>query len=353
MEEQNGKRLEDLIEDSSKFLHAKILRQASIASLPDPPNDRPNFLVERLLPAAALSILQGDGGTGKTYLALELAACISTGRPFLGLPTTKRNVLYIDTESGAEEIARRRNLAKHWQKQDFSRVEIVFATEQLNPLDAINPDWIFEPIRVADNPGLIIIDNLSVLALGGDINRSDVVVKYIKALQLATIKNKVAILLLDYPAKYAGAIAGGEEEQSKATPYGSAVKGWLARTILQLTKHKSTNEKITALTLRITKSNFSSTATEIDLSLCFDDEGRWWTDSGSTSLHGSKGEVLDLLMEAAPRGFDVETIAERIGVTGRTVKIKLSALLKEGKVRYEQSSIGKKTWYYNGGVDGF
>ena len=51
--------------------------------------------------------LYGDGGQGKSLLAVHLASAVALGRPFLGLPTEARPVLYLDAELDADEFTRR------------------------------------------------------------------------------------------------------------------------------------------------------------------------------------------------------------------------------------------------------
>ncbi len=57
------------------------------------------YLVDRLIPKNAITVLFGRGGIGKTWLALELAQCVGAGIPFLGLETQQTTVVYIDFEN--------------------------------------------------------------------------------------------------------------------------------------------------------------------------------------------------------------------------------------------------------------
>lgn len=57
------------------------------------------YLVDRLIPKNAITVLFGRGGIGKTWLALELARCVGGGIPFLGLEIQQTTVVYIDFEN--------------------------------------------------------------------------------------------------------------------------------------------------------------------------------------------------------------------------------------------------------------
>lgn len=80
---------------------AILLRDA-----PDPPSDGP--LLPPLLAADGVTLLYGDGGTGKSYLALAAAVSLHTGRDLLGMvPPATRRVAYLDWEWTASVHKRR------------------------------------------------------------------------------------------------------------------------------------------------------------------------------------------------------------------------------------------------------
>src|SRR5258708_8594351 len=54
------------------------------------------WIIEGLIPAAAVTLLCGDSGIGKSTLALALAGAVAHGKPFLGRATAQRPVLYVD-----------------------------------------------------------------------------------------------------------------------------------------------------------------------------------------------------------------------------------------------------------------
>lgn len=72
--------------------------------------DKPDpmqWTVAGLVPEGHLSMLVGDGGTGKSYLGLHMALCIATGYPFLGRGVRRGRVLYVDQELDLDEQRRR------------------------------------------------------------------------------------------------------------------------------------------------------------------------------------------------------------------------------------------------------
>jgi len=70
------------------------------------PDPRPlkNWLIKHLMSTTGVGLLSGQWGTGKTFLALELASSVMTGQPFLGLLVKRQcGVLFLAAE-GADEV---------------------------------------------------------------------------------------------------------------------------------------------------------------------------------------------------------------------------------------------------------
>jgi hypothetical protein len=68
-----------------------------------------NWVWEGRIPLGAVTILEGDGGVGKSYLAAEIASAVSRGR---GLPggslTTPSDVIYISAEDDPSTVLKPR-----------------------------------------------------------------------------------------------------------------------------------------------------------------------------------------------------------------------------------------------------
>jgi hypothetical protein len=59
----------------------------------------PDFAVEGILPLKSLTLLCGDPGTGKSFIALDLGLCIATGKPWLAhYPVRQGGVVYVAGE---------------------------------------------------------------------------------------------------------------------------------------------------------------------------------------------------------------------------------------------------------------
>jgi RecA-family ATPase len=65
------------------------------------------WLVPDWIPDRVATLLYGDGGTGKSLLALQLMVAAASGSPWLGLPVDKRRVFGLFCEDEEDEVHRR------------------------------------------------------------------------------------------------------------------------------------------------------------------------------------------------------------------------------------------------------
>jgi RecA-family ATPase len=63
-------------------------------------------IVERVLMRDGMSVIYGDSNSGKTFLAVHLAACMATGARFLDRRTVPGAVIYLATEAAGSVIRR-------------------------------------------------------------------------------------------------------------------------------------------------------------------------------------------------------------------------------------------------------
>ena len=72
------------------------------------------WLLDQWFPEKAVSVLFGQGGVGKTLLVHQLANCVATGAPFMGIETKTMPVLMVLCEDDALEISRRQLSINEW-----------------------------------------------------------------------------------------------------------------------------------------------------------------------------------------------------------------------------------------------
>ncbi len=59
------------------------------------------------IPMGLVTVLSGHGGVGKSVLAMQLLACIGTGRPLFGIPTRRSRIAFFSAEDGADLLQQR------------------------------------------------------------------------------------------------------------------------------------------------------------------------------------------------------------------------------------------------------
>lgn len=74
----------------------------TLRKLPDVP-----FYVKDWLPKRGKSMLYAPPKSGKSFTAMQLARCVGSAEPFLGIPTTKGKTLYLQFELGEEILQAR------------------------------------------------------------------------------------------------------------------------------------------------------------------------------------------------------------------------------------------------------
>ena len=69
----------------------------------EPPRPR-EWVVPNRIPAGVVTVLGGEGGIGKSQIALQLAVAAATGTAFLGAPVKRGPAVYIACEDDRDEI---------------------------------------------------------------------------------------------------------------------------------------------------------------------------------------------------------------------------------------------------------
>jgi hypothetical protein len=155
-----------------------------------PTSFRGGWPIEKTL--SGISVLYGDPGTGKSFVALSMAVAVATGRPWIGRDTREGPVVYIAGEGGRETVIRRLGAAiRVWGIDPHPDPD----TEWFDPRDAEDvPIWIVtpgpdlvaghEPLKVLIGdiaPKLVIVDTLSRCFIG-DENKQEDMGKFVRSL---------------------------------------------------------------------------------------------------------------------------------------------------------------------------
>lgn len=95
-------RLTQLERDAAQYESESGANITRIGDIPDPfacLSDEIGWVVQGLIPARGITIIAGEAGAGKTWLALALARAVTFGGDFLARETRIASVLYLDREN--------------------------------------------------------------------------------------------------------------------------------------------------------------------------------------------------------------------------------------------------------------
>lgn len=101
---------EELKKESEEMERVKekwiVHKAENLESLDIPESE---FVIDRLIPKAGITVIAGNPSSGKSWITLEIAKIIGSGYSFLGEFSAKEKtkVLYIDEENNISEIKRR------------------------------------------------------------------------------------------------------------------------------------------------------------------------------------------------------------------------------------------------------
>lgn len=140
----------------------------------------PKWIVEDYLEENSLAQIFGDPASGKTFIALDLAASIATGKSWMGKEVKKGVIFYIAGE-GHNGLSRR---LKAWSEYHKLVVEDLYISKQpAQFMDENHARTVSEAIRnlslAHGNPALIVIDTLARNFGGGDENKTQDMNKFI------------------------------------------------------------------------------------------------------------------------------------------------------------------------------
>lgn len=155
------------------------------------------WIVKGLLPQAEIGFLYGASGSGKTFMALDLAATIARGAEWRGLKTTPVPVLYVAAEAG-EGIKKRMAAYDQEFGAEGDRPRIMAAVPNLlSPDDA---QAIVKSTNLRGGAGLIILDTMAA-SHTGDENSSKDMSLFVSLCKDISAKTGAMVLVVHHTGK--------------------------------------------------------------------------------------------------------------------------------------------------------
>ncbi len=241
------------------------------------------WVVEGIVPARTVTLLQGDGGLGKSLLTLQLAHACATGRPWLEQTTRPCKVFALYCEDDPDELQRRlHSINEHYRQiigddlpgHGFSELENMLLASRVgydNLLMAFaggdgGPGVVTQLLAQISQSAhdfgaeLIILDSLHDL-FGGNENNRVQARQFVNGLQKIALQQDGAVILNAHPS--AAGLSSGSGT-SGSTAWNNSVR---SRLYMSRKQEDGRSDPIPKgpVTLQIMKANYAAIGTEIEL----------------------------------------------------------------------------------------
>ncbi len=332
---------------------------ASLKGKPVPPRQ---WLVHGLVPQKTVTLFSGDGGTGKSLLALQLAVAVAAQTAWIGHTANTGRVIFLSAEDDDDELHRRLDEILSAEGRDYDDLsgltlrslageDALLAVE--SKIALMQSALFVELDKRAEEeaPALIVIDTLADVYPANENDRAKVR-QFVGILRGLTIKRKCAVLLLGHPS-LTGLNSG--TGTSGSTAWNNSVR---SRLYLSRITDNGFEPDPDARVLSTKKANYGRTGGEINLKW---EAGVFVAEAQPAGLGalaaGAKGErvflkLLDTLTAQgryvsanpgptyAPAQFASHPEAE--GCTKRALKSAMDALFGRGEIVIASHGSGQK-----------
>lgn len=319
------------------------------------------WLCEGLIPSRTVTLLNGDGGVGKSLLALQLAVAVASGRPWLARRVTHGGALFISAEDDRAEIHRRIMAIASYEQIPVELLNrltlrsLAGCDALLATLDRARlvPTPLYHELdgRIGDErPAIVVLDTLADLFPGNENDRAQAR-HFIGLLRGLAIRHECAVLLLAHPSLTGLNTGTGT---SGSTAWNNSV-----RSRIYLDRIKADGFEPNQDTRRLTtmKANYGRTGDEIVMTWR---AGLFITDrpdenDGALRVTRAQRVFMALLREYAEQGryisaspgptyaptqFASHPAAE--GCTKRVLKAAMDQLFSLGTIKIETHGSGTK-----------
>ncbi|MFZ1700275.1 MAG: AAA family ATPase [Pyrinomonadaceae bacterium] len=154
----------------------------------------PPLLFDEFWREGELAMLFGPAGVGKSLLAVEVADALARGRPLKGLrmPTTRRNVLYVDLVLSDAQFGLRYSCEGSRAKMRRYKFSTQFFRDRPKPGSNI-AEWL-RRLVVRDKINVVVIDDLSIVSQSNDGTRETL--ELTRTLRQMTHELGISVLVL-------------------------------------------------------------------------------------------------------------------------------------------------------------
>lgn len=173
----------------------RFLSDAELDELPDP-----EWLVEGMLPANGLLEMFGAPGHGKTFVALDIALHVASGREWAGRKVKQGTVVYVAAEGSAGLKKRRRAWKEARRVSNIESIRYLPYAVQLNSASQVAE--LLGALKELPRPlVLVVIDTLARSMVGSDENLTKDVGLVVDACDRIRRETGAAVMLIHHTGR--------------------------------------------------------------------------------------------------------------------------------------------------------
>ena len=220
--------------------YAPRLTKVPMSGFMDVDYPPPQFIVDQLIPRDEVTLVSGDGGSGKSILFLSVAAHVACGKDWAGFRVEQCPVIFISLEDTGNRTMHRLQKITLTHKMNPAKVaanlqvidgtshpELMVEVSEYGTRSLIPTQTMQELEAAVEGAGLIIIDNTS-QAFGGNENARRDVIAFIQHLIKIARNNRSAVVLLAHVDKAAVRHGGNGSSYSGSSAWNNTVRSRLA-----------------------------------------------------------------------------------------------------------------------------
>lgn len=269
------------------------------------------WIVDGVIPLRSTMMLSGDGGLGKSLLAMQLSTACATGNSWLGMPTTACKVLAVHCEDTDEELQIRQHAINRHYSIDFGDLEnlrlvsrvgddnVLLETDKFGKTTGRTTALYNQILRAANDFGaqLVILDSLHDLFAGNENVRAEAR-HFVGQLRRIALELDGAVVLLSHPS--AAGLSSGSGT-SGSTAWNAAVRSRLYLTRPKDDEYSDRDARV----LKGMKSNYGKDGEEIHL--------RWEDGVFVRTDRPAAGGLVDKLDRNSRRAMAEEAFLTALG----------------------------------------
>lgn len=220
--------------------YPRALKPVDLSDLANATVNPPDFAIESLLPRRHVTLLGGHGGSGKSMLALTLAAHVVAGKSWAGLYAAKLPVVFVSLEDDGSLVRYRLkkiveqyglnpdDMAAGLTILDGTEFPILASEVHTFSERTLEPTHAMQELQEAvKSSGLVIVDNASD-AYDGPENERRMVRKFLRMLVAIARENDAAVCLLAHIDKQAARMGAAGNSYSGSTAWHNTARSRLA-----------------------------------------------------------------------------------------------------------------------------